>query len=266
MADGAPFVWDAYDPGNENLRSATGAQIAADPNRNPYNGREPRFYACILYHGARWQRRPADVLPYDPIGIIQTGHFYYNDGTRKAAGLDTRVGIIDPWGSGGNGYYLKKFMDMNTEGQSSNNTNTWIEFRYAEILLNYAEACIELGGVVDLQNGLDALNMVRNRAGLPDRVTSDQAAAREYLRHERAIEFFAEGHRWYDIRRWMIVGSVLSHVFEMKIKEYENGNMEWFLDPDAVCDNRTFEMKNYWLPIPDEEIKKAPQIKNNPFY
>ena len=133
------------------------------------------------------------------------------------------------------------------------------------MLLNYAEACIELGGA-NLQNGLDALNMVRNRAGLADRVTSDQATARDYLRHERAIEFFAEGHRWYDIRRWMIAESVVENVCEMRIKKFENGNMEWWLDPTNVCDQRTFITKNYWLPIPAAEIAKAPQLRNNPDY
>ena len=71
--------------------------------------------------------------------------------------------------------------------------------------MDYAEACIELGGS-DLQPGLDALNMVRNRAGLPDRVTTDQDQARTWLRHERQIEFYGEGDRWYMIRKWMIAG------------------------------------------------------------
>jgi len=265
MADGTPFQWDIYNPGDQLLRTATAAEIVADPNRNPYNGREPRFYASILYHGAKWQTRPTDVIQFEPMGIIQTGRFYYDNGSLKAYGLDSRLSLVEIWSGQINGYHLKKFMDINIQGQYQNNTNTWIEFRYAEVLLNFAEACIELGGT-DLQNGLDALNMVRNRAGLPDRVTSDQTTARMYLRHERAIELFAEGHRWYDIRRWMIADSVIKNVNEMKIKEFENGNMEWWLDTQAICDLRTFDSKNYWLPIPGAEISKSPQIRNNPGY
>ncbi len=90
---------------------------------------------------------------------------------------DTRQGPVENWNGTKTGYYLKKFLDPTIAGQYFRNTTVWVEFRYAEILLNYAEACIELGGA-DLQNGINALNLVRNRAGLPDRVTTDQATAR----------------------------------------------------------------------------------------
>jgi hypothetical protein len=265
MADGSQFKWDQYNPGDQYLRTTSSEDLANDPLRNPYNGREPRFYSSILFHGAKWQPRPSDIARYDPEGIIQTGHFYYSNGKIKSYGLDTRLGLMSPYSSSGTGYYLRKFMDINIQGQNQNNSNTWIEFRYAEILLNYAEACIELSGD-DIQKGLDALNQVRNRAGLPDRNTTDQNLAREYVRHERAIEFFAEGHRWYDIRRWMIAESVIKNVLEMKIKEYENGNMEWRLEPLSILDSRTFNIKNYWLPIPKTEIALMSQIRNNPGY
>jgi hypothetical protein len=137
--------------------------------------------------------------------------------------------------------------------------------RYAEILLSYAEACIELGGA-DLQNGLDALNMVRNRAGLPDRVTSDQAQARAWVQHERSIEMYAELPHWYDIRRWMIVSTVLTDVRAMLIKEMENGNMEWKMDMGTVVDKRIWNPINIWVPIPRIELNKAPNLQQNPGY
>ena len=266
MADGTPFVWDKYNPGDQLLRTATAAELAADPLRNPYAGREARFYATVLYHGAEWQARPSDAAAFDPLNQVQTGHFYNNDGTLKINGIDTRQGLIESWNATKNGYYIKKFMDPATVGQYFYNTNTWVEFRYAEILLNYAEACIELGGA-DLQPGLDALNLVRNRAGLPDRVTADQATARDYVRQERFIEFFAEGHRWYDIRRWMIAPNVIENVYEMKIKQFTNGNMEWKIDLAAMSDARSWGSdKLYWLPISRDEMNKAPQLQQNPGY
>ena len=266
MVDGTPFVWDKYNPGDQLERKATAAELAADPQRNPYVGREPRFYATVLFHGAPWQQRPADATGFDPYNKVQTGHFYNMDGTVKAYGIDTRQGLIESWNGTKNGYYLKKFMDPATVGQYYYNTNTWVEFRYAEILLNYAEACIELGGA-DLQAGLDALNMVRNRAGLPDRVTTDQDQAREWVRHERYIEHFAEGHQWYDMRRWMTAPDVIENVYEMKIKEFVNGDMEWKIDLNAMPDARSWSSNKYfWLPLSRDEMNKAPQLQQNPGY
>lgn len=264
MADGTPFVWDKYTAGDQFLRKATAAELAADPLRSPYAGREPRFYAIVLYHGSQWQNR-GDLSP-----LIETGHFYNNDGTLISSGNDSRQGLIEAWNGTKTGYYLKKFMDPETIGQYNNNINTWVEFRYAEILLNYAEACIELavlGQTADLQNGINALNLVRNRAGLPDRVATDPLVARNYLRQERAIEFFGEGHRWYDTRRWMIRDVVTTNVLGMKIKQFTNGNMEWNLDIADNEDTRSWAGDYfYWLPIPRAEINKAPQTAQNPGY
>jgi hypothetical protein len=266
MADGTPFIWDKYNPGNQVLRTATAAELAAEPERNPYVGREARFYGTVLYHGAPWQASPADRAGYDPTNRVQTGHVYNLDRTIKTPGVDSRQGQIESWNGTKNGYYLKKFMDPATVGQYYRNTNTWVEFRYAEILLNYAEACIEIGGA-DLQNGLDALNMVRNRAGLPDRVTTDQAKAREWVRHERYLEHFAEGHQWYDMRRWMTAPDVITDVFEMKVKEFVNGDWEWEYDLAAKPDERKWESnKYYWIPLARSEVNKAPQLEQAPGY
>ena len=157
-------------------------------------------------------------------------------------------------------------MDPATVGQYYSNTNTWVEFRYSEILLNYAEACIEIGGA-DLQNGLNTLNMVRNRAGLPDRVTTDQAQARAWVRHERYLEHFAEGLQWYDMRRWMTAPDVITDVFEMKVREFVNGDWEWEYDLAAKPDARKWESnKYYWIPLSRTEVNKAPQLEQAPGY
>ncbi|MFO7620271.1 MAG: RagB/SusD family nutrient uptake outer membrane protein [Bacteroidales bacterium] len=264
MADGTPFVWDIGE--GELLRTSTAAQLAADPYRNPYYGREPRFYGTVLFHGAPWQARPSDAAAFDPFNKVQSGHFFNADGTLRINGIDTRQGLIEAWNGTKNGYYLKKFMDPATVGQYFFNTNTWVEFRYAEVLLNYAEACIELGGA-DLPLGIDALNMVRNRAGLPDRGTADQAQAREWVRHERYIEHFAEGHQFFDMRRWMTAPDVIENVYEMKIKEFDNGNWEWKIDLNAMPDARSWaDNKFYWVPLTRDEMNKAPQLQQNPGY
>lgn len=266
MADGTNFQWDKYDPGNMEVRTATAQELAADPQRNPYMGREPRFYACVLFDGAPWQQRPSDAAGLEPDNKVQTGYYYKNvgDADPYKKGIDTRQGLIEAWNGTKNGYYLKKFMDPATAGQYFRNTNTWVEFRYAEILMNYAEACIELG---EIQKGLDAMNMVRNRAGLPDRIASDQATAREYVRHERTIEFFAEGHRFYDMRRWMIAEEIIQNVYGMRVEHYDNGYTIWKYNLKDKPDSRSFsDKKFYWVPISRSEMNKAPQLQQNPGY
>lgn len=268
MADGTKFQWDKYDPGNMEVRKATAAELAADPLRNPYNGREPRFYASVLYDGAPWQQRPSDAAGLEPENKVQTGYYLKNEGDATAykSGLDTRQGLIEAWNGTKVGYYIRKLCDPATAGQYFRNTNTWVEFRYAEILMNYAEACIELGGA-DLQKGVDAMNMVRNRAGLPDRVAADQATAREYVRHERSIEFFAEGHRFYDIRRWMIANQVIENVYGTRVEHYDNGSTMWKWNKADKADERTFtDNKFYWVPLSRDEMNKAPQLQQNPGY
>jgi hypothetical protein len=266
MADGTPFVWDTYSPGDNVLRTATAAELEADPLRSPYNGREPRFYGTILYHGAKWSTRPADILAIEPTSTVETGNFYYDDGTERRVGIDTRAGIYESWNGTLTGYYIKKFQDPALEGQYFCNTNHYIEMRYAEVLLDYAEACIELGGA-DLQNGLDALNMVRNRAGLPDRVTNEQATAREYVRHERTIELFGEGFRFFDIRRWKIAENLIENTHLMEIKQFDNGNMEWYYNLNANSDVRAWGgNKCYWLPIDRTEMNRCQSLQQNPGY
>ena len=264
MADGTPFVWDKYKPGDQFVREATAAQIAADPEINPYVGREPRFYATILFDGAQWIQRPTDAAPLDPENKVRTGYYIADDGT-QTAGLDTRQGPIEAWNGTKNGYYLRKYQDPATVGQYFNNENAWIELRYAEVILDYAEACIELGGS-DLQNGMNALNMIRNRAGLPDKMTTDQAQARAWYRHERQVEFFGEGDRFYMIRKWMIADEVIKNVHAIKIYHYANGNEKWHYDTSTVVDDRKWNDLNYWLPISRTEINKAPQLQQNPGY
>jgi hypothetical protein len=267
MKDGTPFVWDKYDPGNFEIRTATALELAEDPERNPYVGREPRLYATLFYHGAKWQKRPDNIWypNLDPEGRIQSGYFVDRTTNTTVNGLDTRQSLISAWCGTRNGYFLRKFMDIETVGQYENNENTWVEFRYAEVILDYAEACIELG---DVQEGLDALNMIRNRAGLPDRVTADQVEAREWYRKERQLEMYAEGDRFWMIRKWMIADQVIENVHPMIVYEYTDatGGCKWFYDTQSDVDTRRFVHHTYWLPISSDEISKAPQLQQNPGY
>ncbi|MDB5262284.1 MAG: RagB/SusD protein, partial [Adhaeribacter sp.] len=128
----------------------------------------PRFYASILYNGATWRNRPADAAATEPNGIIQTGSKeVWNAATNKVEvvwGVDTRFSPIENWNASTTGYYTRKFLDKNVDGQFFRGEQPWIMFRYVEILLNYAEACIRLGEEPEART---YINKVRTRVGMP---------------------------------------------------------------------------------------------------
>jgi len=288
MADGSKFVWDAANPDDKfTMRKATAAELNDNPYLNPYYGREARFYASVLYHGAPWIQRPNPVILSDPQNRMQLGYRYRMDRatgnfpeTPSYSGVDTRQSTLG-FNTSGNasktGYNLRKFLDpsipANIVNSVTSSKTAWVEFRYAEVLLNYAEACIELGGA-DLQAGIDAMNIVRRRAGLPSRVTTDQNEAREFVRHEREIELFGEGMRFFDIRRWMICDQVIVNVYTMRINEYVDSDDDnvvlettWQQLITAREDPRQWAGNHfYWFPITRAEINKVPGLQQNPGY
>ena len=113
-----------------------------------------------------------------------------------------------------------------------------MEIRYAEVLLDYAEACIELGEVAE---GMRYVNMVRNRAGLPSKSTScTQQEAREYYRHERQIEMMGEGDRWFMIRKWMIAEENVFNVSPTYINHFADGVTIVYWDTTTMTDESSW--------------------------
>jgi len=233
---------------------------------NPYHFREPRFYASVLHDSARWQPRFSNLANIDPVGIYDRRTRRVIQGAQLQSerfGLDTRNGPVEDWNGNVQGYVLKKLMQRNSVGRDENNSNSWIALRYAEVLLNYAEASLELG---DEAEASTYINMIRNRAAMPD-FTGD---IWEAYRYERKIELFAEDVRWYDIRRWRMLEEILPQTpGGIDIVEVHN------LDTDeitttwrhirAMPDNNVVE-KMYWIPIDSEEMSRAPQLQQNPGY
>lgn len=155
MADGSNFDWN-------------NPEHAA----NPYANREPRFYASILYNGAEWKGRTIETFVGGKDG-------YEKYGAEQSGGGTTT------------GYYIRKMIDE-TAPLDGISTQTWYEVRYAEVLLNHAEALNELG---KSSEALVSLNKVRARAKLPAITTTAQEELRELIREERKVELAFEGHR-----------------------------------------------------------------------
>ncbi len=236
-------------------------------NESIYYNREPRFYGSILYDSALWQSRFPDLQERDPLGIYErrTHRTINDDGTiTEIAGIDTRKGYTW-WNGSYTGYLYKKFQDHTVEGtwgetQRVGNFNAWIELRYAEIILNYAEACLGLG---EIQEATTYINMIRNRAGLPN-FTGDITEA---LRYERNTELVFENRRWFDIRRWKILEQMIKDVKGIDIIETKQGNTittTWQQIP--IVSLGPVVEKMYWIPIDRDEINKAPWLEQNPGY
>lgn len=164
MADGTEFSWATH-------------------GTDPYAGREPRFYASILYNGADWEGRKIDTSVGGEDGISD----FKTQGTAPSSVT---------------GYYLKKWITEDDKTWAKNGSSHFaIMLRFAEVLLNKAEAYAELG---DLTKALECLNEVRSRVGLPAKTTADKAEFMKYLRHERMVELAGEGFRLWDLRRWKL--------------------------------------------------------------
>jgi hypothetical protein len=252
MADGTKFDWS-------NPASAA----------EPYKNREPRFYATILYNEASWRARPDDVKGLDPLNKVQTGIWQRWNSTTNAMtevhGVDTRKSTVEDWNGAYTGYYVRKYMDPNVEPLFVKQSLTWRFIRYAEILLDYAEACIELGQDEEARM---YINQVRTRAGLPG-LTESGAALRTRYRNERRIELVFEDHRFYDVRRWVIGPDAYKPIHVAKSVYKLNADRTTATRPTVT--HEAFEKhawinKAYFLPILRDEMSKNPLLLQNPGY
>jgi hypothetical protein len=262
MADGSNFSDHYKVDANGFYRNVSNKYTS----KNIYDNREPRFYAEILYDSAVWQKRYPDLAGRDPVGIYdRRTRITIKNGVEvsKIAGIDTRQGPVDPDDGTYTGYTFKKLLDDQVYGtEATNNDNAWFELRFTEIILNYAEACLELD---DNAEATTYINMVRHRSGLPD-FTGDITAA---LRYERRIEFVYEDVRWYDMRRWKILNQTLQDATGVDIVEVNNQDNKTITTTwrQIMVQARGPEnQKLYWVPIPINEMNKAPQLVQNPGY
>lgn len=227
MADGSEFSWEKY--GNA-----------------PYENREPRFYATILYNGASWMDRTIESY----VGGLD-GYKDYED----AGATTTTV----------TGYYLRKYLqDGDTSWITRYSDQTWILIRYAEVLLNKAEALAELNWSQNSAEALQALNDVRRRVGLPARQTASKEEFMEYLRHERMVELAGEGFRYWDLRRWRLAVDVINGSSVHGVKITKNGDSFTYEQVDADAGNkRIFYERYYRFAIPEDERSKNRLCTNN---
>lgn len=239
---------DAYEMNNG--KPITDPTSGYDP-QNPYVNRDPRFYATILYNGAPYRGR--------------------NVQTFLPGGQDSNQGPSN-WNASLTGYYLRKFMNDNYPIDNPWNVaggQPWIYIRYAEILLNYAEAQNEAVGPD--ASVYAAINSIRQRASvnmppLTPGLTQDQM--RTAIRSERQVELAFEEHRFYDVRRWKIASTTENVPAYGIIPTVNAASPSGYTYTSKIAlAGRSFTDKEYWLPIPLAEIQASNnQLQQNPGY
>jgi hypothetical protein len=223
-----------------------------DPN-NPYANRDPRLAATILYPGAPYTPAGASAVSYyDPLDASSADYYASGNNTSKS------------------GYVVKKYTsnlsDFDNLFQSGLNM---IVIRYAEVLLSYAEAKIELGQIDG--SVYSAINLVRNRAGMPavdQSVYNSQANMRSLIRRERRVEFAMEGLRYFDIQRWKIGTQVMNGpVYGARLGTVDKTTGKYAITGDSLkVETRMFANKNYLWPVPQTEININKALTQNAGY
>jgi len=250
MADGSKF---------ERSNPAEAAQ--------PYKNRDPRFYATVLFEGNKYRQRPADLVAYDPIGVGQFGTWetWSNGAMVPVYGLDTRNSIANSWNGNECGATMLKFLNKSVDIQKGYQDLTLRWIRYGEILLNYAEASIELG---QEDEGKVYLNMLRKRAFMPDISTTGSALMADY-RNERRIEMVYEDQRFFDVRRWMIGPAAYHDVHGVQIVYKLNPDHTTATIPTVtpiVIRPGKWDNKAYFFPITRSELNKNDKLIELPGY
>jgi hypothetical protein len=215
-----------------------------DPT-HPYLNRDPRLQASVVVNGSTYGFQGLPVYTY--IG-----------------GLD---GINNPYETV-TGYYLRKGTDETNQDYYGNigSDQNWIELRFAEVLLNYAEAKNQTLSSPD-QSVYDAVERIRKRAGLdPYQLPTglSKAQMRDRIRHERYVELAFERKRYWDLKRWKTAVGILNgkEFHGMFITKHGDGHYTYEIKPvDAKpC---VFTDKMYFMPIPQSEMDKNPNLIQN---
>ncbi|MCP9235214.1 RagB/SusD family nutrient uptake outer membrane protein [Lewinella sp. JB7] len=261
MMDGSSFDWN-----DEDMASA------------PFENRDPRFYATVMYDGAGWKPRPADVVGIEPYNEIQTG--YYDDGNGGTInGVDTRESPVENWNGSRTHYYVRKFIDPDPalkDNQSNAQVVPWPFIRYTEVVLNYVEASLELGEEEEARNWL---NQIRYRVGMPA-ITESGSELMERYRNERRIEMAYEEHRYHDARRWLIAAETQGDVVQViniraDLRPGKQPHVPYKYDPtvyeytyevaeNTENENRRWDDKMYFRAITRDEVSRNPLLVQNP--
>jgi hypothetical protein len=204
----------------------------------PFANRDPRMAATIYKHGDKYNST-INTLVLDCSDGGNSGLPIYHASTT--------------------GYYLKKYINPVLDlKKSQTDTKTFILMRMGDFYLYYAEAMNEAYGPDNAagykMTAREALNKIRERAGMPAVVATDQDTFREKVYHEREVELAFENARWWDVRRWM-----RGQAFNVPLRGIHIAS-DGTMTSKNVEDRSFDESKMYLYPIPQTEINKAGSV------
>ena len=221
--------------------------------------REARFYAWIAFDGCEYAKK---INNGNPLWLN-----FKNTNTNGWRSSDSR-------NIAGTGYLSKKFIDPNirfsASGTRSHTPSRRPFIRMAELYLNLAECYAALD---DTPNAIENLNVIRKRAGVRDLETADLTDMNitEWVRNERFIELYEEGHRYYDLRRWAIAPQMLKAGLRYGLNGLAlNPNFEEFNTPTQIDQPFKWDDRLYLLPVWSrsdmDELYSNPQMVQAPGY
>ncbi len=219
---------------------------------NSVIGRDARFYASILANGMYWIEK--NFQPATKITFFQGGTSSYSTVNECLK----------------SGFLWRRFTDPTVNGAEYKYVGiAWPYYRLAEIYLNYAEACNEKPSR-DESEALKYLNKIRTRVGLnkieeayPEAL-GNKELLRDLIRKERMVELAFEGHRFYDVRTWMIAEKEFNqpaHTLNLRANNYEDS----WKRVDNIFDagKLVFEKKHYFFPINHKQLGEMKNITQN---
>ena len=226
-----------------------------DP-QNPYENRDPRFYASIYYNGSK--RHCYWKVTEDPKCIE---NYPAEPGTRTRIIAtypeEPFTGLMGA-GQGGQrtrtGYYERKFLHPYAAPTYPGSAGANFKmFRLGEAILNFAEAAAEAGHE---DEAIAAVNEIRSRVGMPGLdagLSGDELMLR--IRNERRVELAMEGFRYYDVRRWSLPSGDLSETdrYLTAARVTRNGDGTYSYARQLVGERMCYQNKFLWLPIPLNE-------------
>lgn len=222
--------------------------------------REARFYAWITFDGTQYSSKINNGNP-----------LWLNLKNSNTNGYD----LTNPRNCAGTGYLSRKFIDpniqFNADGSRQHTAPRRPLIRMAELYLNLAECYAALDNTGE---ALSNLNEIRRRAGISELTESDITSSMtltDWVRNERFVELYEEGHRYYDIRRWMIAPLMLKAGERYGLNGLQtNPSFEEFNTPTQVNQPFMWDDKLYLLPVWSrsdmDELYSNPQLVQAPQY